>query len=127
MSTTQNCVARYVTGQPCTDLEMEHQESTKQLKLDSTLTEPHGTGQEWCWQLLRIVISENMEINFERFLVTTCMTLDTAHKASNTMIDTGHENRLVYMASCKRRCACGHQNTPPDTDARRKVVSRRGE
>jgi hypothetical protein len=55
------------------------------------------------------------------------MTLDTAHKAPNTLIDTGHESRLVYMASCRRRCACGRQNKPPDTNARRKVVSGRDE
>lgn len=55
------------------------------------------------------------------------MTLDMAHKASNTAIYTGHGSRLVYMVSYRRQCACGRQNKHPDTDVRRKVVSRKGE
>jgi hypothetical protein len=56
-----------------------------------------------------------------------CMALDTAHRAPNRAIDTGHESRLAYMASCRIQCACDHQNKVPGTDARRKVVSGRGE
>jgi hypothetical protein len=55
------------------------------------------------------------------------MALGTAHKMPNTAIDTVHESRLVCMASCRIRCACGHRNSAPGTDARRKVVSDRGE
>jgi hypothetical protein len=55
------------------------------------------------------------------------MALGTAHKRPNTAIDTVHESRLVCMASCRIRCACGHQNSVPGTDARKKVVSGRGE
>jgi len=54
------------------------------------------------------------------------MALDRAHTAPNRVIDTGHESRLAYMASCRIQCACGYQNKVPGTDARRKVVSGKG-
>ena len=72
-------------------------------------------------------ISDKYGNHLGKVSVTMCTALDTAHKAPNMAIYTAYESRLVYMASCRTRCACGHQNKPPGTNARRKVVSRTGE
>jgi hypothetical protein len=97
------------------------------VEVKSTLTEPHGTGHEWWGQLLYMFISDKYGNHLGKASVTMCMALDTAHKAPNMAIYTGYESKLVYMASCKTQCACGYQNKDPGTDARRKVVSRKGE